>query len=67
MKIQIKNSPDAVRRLIKDCVPISVVEKIIGRQFDVPQSGEAFSIPFDFDGVKTQWSISPECVEIVNN
>jgi len=66
MKIKIKNTPQVAQMLYMDCVPTSVVEEILDKEFDVDEHDGHFAVTAPFVGTLKKWNIRAECVEIIS-
>lgn len=60
--IRVKNTPEAIRAMIKVTVPTFVIEKILGREMP---SDDGLHVECDWLGQHTEWCLPAEAVEIV--
>lgn len=60
MRIKVKNTVDATRRLFRAGIPDVVIDRIIGKEFDAT---EHLDITVPWLGQPSQWNLPPEVVE----
>lgn len=63
MKVRIKQTKDSINALYRDCVPLVVIEQIIGKEVNAVWRNNDIVIEHPFVGEPAEWIVAPECVE----
>ena len=64
MRVLIKNSDDSVNKMIRDGVPLPVINDIAGTEVTLDPI-DGFVHSHSFNDKTGRWNIAPECYEIV--
>jgi hypothetical protein len=64
MQVKIKNTLDAIGKMLRDGIPAPIVDDIVGKEVTLePASGFVYS--HSLNNQNGTWNIAPECYEIV--